>query len=237
MPSQEKHKSVYSAVLEWCRQGATVAPPRSDQSISSAGERPQTSNGFETPAPPCYFFDSSLLFRCMDMLQVDRSNLARNDPLLFRELQGVCALCRSKEECSQDLAYEFDDARWNKWRLYCPNSAMLATIGAVDAATQSIAPHPPRGMALLRDPLLNKGASFTERERDALGLRGLLPATGENLLRLILNAGGGYHVLLAGMERILSPFSRKAFDTSPVRAGDARAAMRGVQIRAGLRSP
>ena len=34
----------------------------------------------------------------------------------------------------------------------------------------------PRGMALLRDPLLNKGTAFTEQERDALGLRGLLPA-------------------------------------------------------------
>ncbi len=34
----------------------------------------------------------------------------------------------------------------------------------------------PRGMALLRDPLLNKGTAFTEQERDTLGLRGLLPA-------------------------------------------------------------
>jgi malate dehydrogenase (oxaloacetate-decarboxylating)(NADP+) len=33
----------------------------------------------------------------------------------------------------------------------------------------------PRGSALLTDPLLNKGTAFTERERDALGLRGLLP--------------------------------------------------------------
>ena len=33
----------------------------------------------------------------------------------------------------------------------------------------------PRGMELLRDPLLNKGTAFTEAERDALGLRGLLP--------------------------------------------------------------
>jgi len=33
----------------------------------------------------------------------------------------------------------------------------------------------PRGLALLHDPLLNKGQAFTERERDALGIRGLLP--------------------------------------------------------------
>lgn len=37
------------------------------------------------------------------------------------------------------------------------------------------APVQPRGAALLADPLLNKGTAFTERERDALGLRGLLP--------------------------------------------------------------
>ncbi len=32
------------------------------------------------------------------------------------------------------------------------------------------------GVNLLHDPILNKGIAFTERERDALGLRGLLPA-------------------------------------------------------------
>ena len=34
----------------------------------------------------------------------------------------------------------------------------------------------PHGLALLRDPLLNKGIAFTEEEREALGLRGFLPA-------------------------------------------------------------
>ncbi len=32
-----------------------------------------------------------------------------------------------------------------------------------------------RGMALLADPILNKGAAFTDEERDDLGIRGLLP--------------------------------------------------------------
>jgi malate dehydrogenase (oxaloacetate-decarboxylating)(NADP+) len=43
----------------------------------------------------------------------------------------------------------------------------------------------PRGIALLRDPLLNKGTGFTEKERDAYGLRGLLPA---NVLSMDLQA-------------------------------------------------
>src|SRR5512136_3316618 len=44
------------------------------------------------------------------------------------------------------------------------------------ARTHSAAADFPHGLALLRDPLLNKGTAFSEQERDALGLRGLLPA-------------------------------------------------------------
>ena len=44
------------------------------------------------------------------------------------------------------------------------------------AGTRMTATDTPRGVALLRDPLLNKGTAFSEQERDAFGLRGLLPA-------------------------------------------------------------
>ncbi len=40
----------------------------------------------------------------------------------------------------------------------------------------SVLPESLRGIALLRDPALNKGTAFSEAERDALGLRGLLPS-------------------------------------------------------------
>ena len=52
----------------------------------------------------------------------------------------------------------------------------------------------PRGMALLRDPLRNKGTAFTEAERDALGLRGLLPphvlSMDEQVARFMTNLRG-----------------------------------------------
>src|SRR6266704_1051589 len=84
----------------------------------------QSSSRTDALAPPC-LFDADLLFRCIDMLQIDRSQLMREEPLLYRELQGVCTLCPSKEDCSFDLAGGFDGVRWDEWWLYCPNSAML----------------------------------------------------------------------------------------------------------------
>jgi hypothetical protein len=43
----------------------------------------------------------------------------------------MCALCCSKDKCVEDLASEFDDAQWDRWWAYCPNSATLVQIGAV----------------------------------------------------------------------------------------------------------
>jgi hypothetical protein len=67
----------------------------------------------------------------MATLQVDRDELASDDPLLFRELQGLCTLCRSKERCVLDLAQESDQPGNPGWREYCPNAATLNVLGAV----------------------------------------------------------------------------------------------------------
>ena len=81
-----------------------------NRGVSDAGERPQLS-GSETSAPQRRGFDAGLLLRCMGRLQIDRGEVANEDPLLLRDLQGVCAWCRSRAECVEDLAREFDDAR------------------------------------------------------------------------------------------------------------------------------
>lgn len=47
---------------------------------------------------------------------------------------------------------------------------------AIDPTEPTVELRMPRGLALLHDPTLNKGTGFTDRERDLLGLHGLLPA-------------------------------------------------------------
>ncbi|MGC8744769.1 MAG: NAD-dependent malic enzyme [Verrucomicrobiia bacterium] len=49
-----------------------------------------------------------------------------------------------------------------------------------------------RGVEILRNPLLNKGTAFTETERDALGLRGLLPPNVHSMEEQIQRVMGNY---------------------------------------------
>ncbi len=79
--------------------------------------------------------DVTLLFRHMAALHIDRNALAEDDPLLFRELQGRCTLCRSRGRCVRDLADEFADPAWQNWRDYCPNATALSMLSALQSYT------------------------------------------------------------------------------------------------------
>jgi hypothetical protein len=122
MSAQEKHLSIVASLRGWWQ----------NRRRATAAALAPMPTAIEEPAPPAAcLYDGSLLFRCMEMLQIDRDELASDDPLLFRELQGRCALCRDKAECVHAQARTFEDADWDRWRDYCPNSSTLTTIGAV----------------------------------------------------------------------------------------------------------
>jgi hypothetical protein len=63
----------------------------------------------------------------MATLHIDRDQLAIDDPLLFRELQGFCTLCPSKQRCIHDLASHLRAATTD----YCPNAGILNLLEAL----------------------------------------------------------------------------------------------------------
>ena len=80
---------------------------------------------------PRYCYDASLLFRRMALLQIDHDELARDEPLLLRELQGFCTLCGSKAECVRDFDHEAETGEPQDWGDYCPNVAIFNALGAL----------------------------------------------------------------------------------------------------------
>lgn len=61
----------------------------------------------------------------------------------------------------------------------------------------------PRGVKLLHDPVRNKGTAFTDAERDALGLRGLLPPRVCSLLEQEARVMGNLRAKADDLERYL----------------------------------
>jgi hypothetical protein len=63
--------------------------------------------------------------------QKGRIRVARDEPLLLRELQGFCTLCGSKAECVRDFDHEAETGEPQDWGDYCPNVAILNALGAL----------------------------------------------------------------------------------------------------------
>ena len=133
LPPQERRRlPLSSPMLAWCkhrvRQVFQFVRELRGAARSDVGE-PGPPSG-EAAELPRYSYDASLLFRRMATLQVDRDEIASDDPLLFREFQALCTLCRSKERCVLDLAQEGESGDGG-WREYCLNATTLDALGAV----------------------------------------------------------------------------------------------------------
>jgi hypothetical protein len=66
-----------------------------------------------------------LLPQMLAALHIDPDKLSKTEPMMFRDLQRVCAMCDSKKRCSRELnegnaAVNFED--------YCPNSLTLKAV-------------------------------------------------------------------------------------------------------------
>jgi len=73
-----------------------------------------------------------LLPRRMAALHLDVDGFARREPLTFRELHRLCALCDSHRQCARGLADEMADPGWQDWRDYCPNATTLSLLSALE---------------------------------------------------------------------------------------------------------
>jgi len=81
--------------------------------------------------------DIDLLLRRMAVLNIEPVEVDSADPLLFRELQGLCTLCQSKGPCACDLARDDADTGSRDWREYCPNAATIGLLSRTDQARAS----------------------------------------------------------------------------------------------------
>ena len=72
-----------------------------------------------------------LLLAAMDRLQIDRASLASESPTVMRQLQARCAACQSKGACAGDAGRSSEEGGSDRWHAYCPSSAALAIIGAM----------------------------------------------------------------------------------------------------------
>jgi hypothetical protein len=66
----------------------------------------------------------------LEALHMDAAALRRDEPLIMRDLEGVCTQCGSKRRCVRDFVRFPDDTGW---REYCPNATTLDALETASA--------------------------------------------------------------------------------------------------------
>jgi hypothetical protein len=131
MLDRHKAHSPLEAIRQWYR--GLIRPPASladcgaealermahDIGVSSAELDRLASCGPES---------GNLLARRMQVLDLDRKEVARVERATFQDLQRVCTMCDCKKRCARDLARDPTDASWKD---YCLNAQTLTALGAL----------------------------------------------------------------------------------------------------------
>jgi Family of unknown function (DUF6455) len=64
--------------------------------------------------------------KILKALGIDVADLARAEPLMVRDMQRVCSLCRDKEHCHDELA---GGTAAQHYKDYCPNAPTIDALG------------------------------------------------------------------------------------------------------------
>lgn len=67
--------------------------------------------------------------KVLKALGVNEAALARAEPLVLRDMERVCALCRDKRQCNHDLAA---GTSADHYRDYCLNAATIDKLAAAE---------------------------------------------------------------------------------------------------------
>src|SRR6476619_1774787 len=64
--------------------------------------------------------------KMLKALGIDEGDLARTEPLVLRDMERVCTLCRHKRQCERELAAGTATEHYER---YCPNASTIDGLG------------------------------------------------------------------------------------------------------------
>jgi Family of unknown function (DUF6455) len=64
--------------------------------------------------------------KMLKALGIDEGDLARTEPLVLRDMERVCTLCRHKRQCDRELAAGTATEHYER---YCPNASTIDGLG------------------------------------------------------------------------------------------------------------
>jgi hypothetical protein len=77
---------------------------------------------------------ADLLLKRMAALDLDKNEVLKLEPHVFRDLQRVCTMCERQGRCKHDIARDPSDPAWKN---YCPNSETLMDLDALPWASRA----------------------------------------------------------------------------------------------------